>query len=582
VARLAWPTRANAGAVLVAVVVLGAALAAPLGVYLGVVLLSDDVLYARLGADLAAGTPSFGINSHHYRLGFLVPLGLLYAGFGVGDATTMLFPLLCTVATIAVAAFAAGRLYGRAAGLLAALLCGLNPIVYRFGTMALVDVQAALMYGLFVIGWLVALFDPASQRRAWAAASGAAAAWGVALRETLLPTVLLTLVGFALLAGRESRVGRLPVVAFGLGGALVALPYVAFLWGHTGDPVYFLRAAEGSYYFPGAAWLERREGVRFWARVSGLSLVRASVEGFLFAVLPVIVAVATRERTTETSDHRGIQDHLVLAVAAPLLVLGYFPPTLSAWVPIHLDLRYGSATVIPAAIVVAGACVQARSSQLSRMTRASIAVLIVLATGLLGIGLIRGNAWTSWGAAVTMLVALAVLVVRQPRWLLPALIVALLAAQWLSYRHSEYRGAQAHNAALRFEAESIPWCPRLPILTDPLTAQFLPYVHEFAPLPPVAFWKADGEMDRPWYWAERRTQPFATDYLLVWYPVRADAQARRWGGEVPAWVRRELAHGRIVQRLSVDDGEPGAGRAAMPARPWSPEAGVYFVAGDRR
>ena len=141
-ARIAWVSLASA-----------IALGSPLLVYLGVVLVSDDVLYARLASDMADGHPTFGINPHPSRLGFIAPLAALYRVLGIHDWTTVAFPLLCSLSTVLLAAYAAGRLYGGTAGAWAALFCGFSPILYRHGPTGLSDVPAGFLYGVFVVGW---------------------------------------------------------------------------------------------------------------------------------------------------------------------------------------------------------------------------------------------------------------------------------------------------------------------------------------------------------------------------------------------------------------------------------------------
>ena len=159
-------------------------LASPLLVYQGVILAGDDVLYARLASEMADGHPMFGINTHTYRLGFLVPLAALYRAFGIHDWTTIAFPLLSSLSTMLLAAYAAGRLYGDRAGAWAALFCGFNPIVYRFGSVGLADVPAGFFYAAFVVGWVLIVARRVSHRRVWAAVAGMAAAWAVATRES--------------------------------------------------------------------------------------------------------------------------------------------------------------------------------------------------------------------------------------------------------------------------------------------------------------------------------------------------------------------------------------------------------------
>src|SRR6059036_1344498 len=398
------------------------ALASPLLVYHGVILAGDDVLYARLASEMADGHPMFGINTHPYRLGFLVPLAVLYHAFGIHDWATIALPLLSSLSTVLLAAYAAGRLYGDTAGAWAALFCGFNPIVYRSGSMGLADVPAGFFYAAFVVGWVLIVARRVRHRRVWAAVAGMA-------------------------------------------------------------------AAQGSYNFVGAPWLRPLEGLQLGARLTGLSILRAAIEGYLFAVLPVVVAAAMARQSAPGDIGDGVRQHLLVAIVSPLMVLSHFSTSFSQWVPVNLDLRFGSPLVIPAGILVAGACVRLRGSPLSNAARSGAGLALAAGVGLLWLGWAQENRWSLVGAAATVVAGVSVLLAhRMPKLFLPTVLVVLLVAAWGLYRFQEYPGERALNAATRRQAQMVPWDPTLPILTDPLTAQVLPYLHNFENPPEVATW----------------------------------------------------------------------------------------------
>jgi 4-amino-4-deoxy-L-arabinose transferase-like glycosyltransferase len=310
------------------------ALLVPLLVYQGVILEGDDVLYARLAVDLASGKPTFGINPHPHRLGFIVPLAALYFVFGVHDWTTMAFPLICTWLTIFVAAYAAYRFYGRTAYAWAALFCGLNPILFRHGSVGMPDIPAGLFYGVFVVGWLLLVTDRTRHRRLCAIVTGLACAWSMATRISTAPMIIVTLLGFLILGWRGSTLRKFPLLSFLTGGCLVGIPYLLFLWWCTGTPFYFIRAAQEGHNVAGAPWLRSMHGIHFWIRISGLSILRASVEGFLFATFPILAAMAMVWHNSPWTETRTINNHLLLAILAPLLILSHFSTSFAHWNPI--------------------------------------------------------------------------------------------------------------------------------------------------------------------------------------------------------------------------------------------------------
>ena len=540
-----------------ALLAFGMALGSPLLVYQGVILAGDDVLYARLASEMADGHPMFGINTHTYRLGFIVPVAALYRVFGIHDWTTVAFPLLSSLSTVLLAAYAAGRLYGGSAGAWAALFCGFSPILYRFGSVGLADVPAGFLYGVFVVGWLLVVAERVSHPRAWAVLVGVACAWAVATRESTAPIILFTLLGFLLLGWRQATLREFPLREWVLGCGLIGVPYLFYLWWHTGTPFYFVHAAQGGYVFAGAPWVQPLQGLKFGARLMGLSIVRAAIEGYLFALLPVVVAVAAAGRSSAGDSGESVRQHLLVAIVSPLVVLSHFSTSFSQWIPVHLDLRFGSPVVIPAGILVAGACARLRECPFSRAARGGTGLALAAAVGLLWVGWEQENRWSMVGAAAAIVAGVSVLLAhRMPRCFLPTVLVVLLVGNWGSYRFQEYPAETASNEAVRRQGDAVPWDPRLPTLTDPLTAQVVLYLTLFRNPPVIATWKGRGEVERPFYWAKRADGPWAQDYLLVWHPERARIQAERWGTLVPAWVREEVGRGRLLREFS---GEPGGG-----------------------
>jgi hypothetical protein len=567
-------------------IAIGLGLLAPILVYQGVLLGGDDVLYARLAADMASGNPTFGINTHTFRLGFIAPLAGLYAAFGIHDWTTVAFPILCTLLAVFLAAYAANRLYGRTAAAWAALLCGLNPILFRNGLTAMPDIPAGFLYGLFVVGWSLLVANRVRKRGIWAFTAGLACVWAMATRISIAPMVAVTLLGFLVLGWRRSTLREFPLFYFLLGGFLMGIPFLLSLWWYTGTPLYFLDAAQGGYNAEGAPWLRPLAGLRLWVRLFGLSILKASVEGFMFAIFPIIVAMMTLGRDRGVTDARIIRWHLLIAIISPLLILSHFSTSFSHWYPVHLDLRFGSAIIIPTAVLVAGACEDFAKIRFSKLTKLSTILALLLSLFFLAIGLFQDNLWTIMGAGASLIVSVSVMQAqRWPKYILPSLVMIILLINYWYYISHDYKGVMADNKRMRLEAEAVPWDPNIPILTDPITAQYLPYLNAFTAEPRIARWKGDGEISPPFEWSEGRDTPWPEKYLLVWFPRRAYFQTRRWEGNIPQWVLHEAVQGKLLHQFQNETAESTYNVFDRPStqtneyRTW-PRAGIYLINGE--
>jgi hypothetical protein len=83
-----------------------------------------------------------------FRYALLYIPVFLYRAFGVSDFTTVLFPLACSLGTVALA-FYAGRLFlGPSAGLVSALLCAVYPLDVLFSTRLMPDGPMAFFFWL--------------------------------------------------------------------------------------------------------------------------------------------------------------------------------------------------------------------------------------------------------------------------------------------------------------------------------------------------------------------------------------------------------------------------------------------------
>ncbi|MDE3019733.1 MAG: hypothetical protein KGI53_12010, partial [Nitrospirota bacterium] len=356
---------------------------------------------------------------------------------------------------------------------------------------------------------------------------------------------------------RHAAQGGFPLGAWLLGNCLVGMPYVLYLWRETGDPLIVLHAMQRGYNMPGAPWLPPLEGMHFVARLTGLSILRACMEGYVLAVLPVLIAFALSKTVVADAEADQASPYFMVATIAPVAILSHFSTSFSQWSPVHLDMRFGSPLIIPGSILAAVACVHIRNVELQTLARVGVWATLLFACGLSGLGLFQGNVWLAKGAVATFGGGLAVLAARnRPQWFLPTMLVLLLAGNLAVYRVVKYAPLMAHNDAIRDAVDAVPRDPAWPILTDHEMARAVQYVHRFDARSVVEIWTLSGLAGHPFYWAAERAEPWSKPYLLVWRPAAAKALAAAWGTQVPPWVVDEVTRGTLVKGFP---NEPGAG-----------------------
>ena len=101
---------------------------------------SDAVGYAQAAHDLATKGLHLGADGvGRGRLGTYAPLALFYALFGVSQATTLAWPLFCSLATVGLIYAITCLLAGESAGLIAALVWAILPLDISLATSLLPD-----------------------------------------------------------------------------------------------------------------------------------------------------------------------------------------------------------------------------------------------------------------------------------------------------------------------------------------------------------------------------------------------------------------------------------------------------------
>jgi hypothetical protein len=122
----------------------------------------DDIVYSTIAAQRIHG--DFRItNVHEARLGFLLPLTLSYALFGVGELPLLLYNLLSSLGLVAALFFLARRLWGDAAGAIAGALAAIHPNLVFFATECHTDTPVALWQATCVLALVAAADSPSSR-----------------------------------------------------------------------------------------------------------------------------------------------------------------------------------------------------------------------------------------------------------------------------------------------------------------------------------------------------------------------------------------------------------------------------------
>ena len=115
----------------------------------------DDLEYSLIAFQRLGG--EFHIsNVHEARSGFLLPITLSYALFGVGEVPLLLYNLLCSLGLVATVFFMARRFWGDAAGAIAAGFAALHPNLVFFATECHTDTAVGLWQALSVFALISA------------------------------------------------------------------------------------------------------------------------------------------------------------------------------------------------------------------------------------------------------------------------------------------------------------------------------------------------------------------------------------------------------------------------------------------
>ena len=172
----------------------------------------------------------WGVN---YRLGLSVPVALLFRVGGFNDLTYVIYPLVMSLLSVVLVFLLGRRLFGSAAGLVAALLVATCPFEAVFGSSMTIDIITSCLTAVTVLAFLKARDAAGARWFAYALLGTAATLIAYMVKEPAL-YVLPCLGALTLACIRDRRVFVRDVAFYGVVGTAVAATFAADYWA-TGD-----------------------------------------------------------------------------------------------------------------------------------------------------------------------------------------------------------------------------------------------------------------------------------------------------------------------------------------------------------
>ena len=363
---------------------------------------SDDMAYARIAHELATGTFELEPSTFHHRFLVTVPLAAIYQAVGVTGWSTLLWPVLCSLGSLAIVYALALASFGRVAALCAGVLFLASTAQIRYAT----NLRPDPVLSFFMLATLLVLVRArrpgvdGARALAWAALAAAGVALAVLAKESIV-WMFPFLIGLAALdlAKRQNVRFWVAFAAFGAAaGAAFFGAYAAF----AGDPFARIAALE---YHNESLYSFRGRGVPAYLRrltyePAAFLLGDKGYGVSLALALPVAIGCVAA-RATDLRPARLFAAYLAVLTGA----FWFGSTSLSEYNPLPVDGRLMLPLLAPLCLL-AGACLSllARESPSARgLGPAAGALLAVAALGWLG----EDPRYTLWYLVLAAAVALA-------------------------------------------------------------------------------------------------------------------------------------------------------------------------------
>ena len=335
----------------------------------------DPTIYAQNAYNLLQGTFTLKTGSWYaHRLPVFVPLVPLYALFGVGAWTSRLWPVLLSLAQVALVLWLGRRLFDRTTAILAGILTALTPLDAVYGSVLQPDTVMAAFLTAAAGFWIAGLERDTRHPRAYPFLSGLCFAVAVVARENAAVLVVFYL---SSLLWRRPRARTILDAA--LGGVLVIAPLLAVYAVTTGDPFFRVRALAEAYGAP-----VMQEGSRFGFYPSLLRRVRHTATGLGPALFALgILGGLLRPNRSRT--------WLLLWALPILLFLQFGSMSVTRYIPILKRERFLMPLTAPLALLTASVILQwtrgivrlvLRDARAGRRRAVSTAVISVVVAAL--------------------------------------------------------------------------------------------------------------------------------------------------------------------------------------------------------
>lgn len=341
----------------------------------------DDAEYARVAAHVLDGTFSWDTHSgppvNPGRLGVVLPLMGLFWAFGANEVSMATYPLLISLLTaILVCAFAT-KMFGRVAGLIAAIIWIVVPLDVEYATKVNPDtpVTAFVALGLFTVYCARAL-DAASRNTLLARGIAAGLAFGVAwlCKASTIYFVPFCLILLAFDLRRDFARNAWLWGGVAAGSLLVFGSEMIYYAITTGDPLYRFFIIEKNYqlypqffFNEGAKW-GYEVGMPYWKAVAKRVFLEGPETFFLRKEFMFLTATGVMAAAYGWYKRDRRFYFMALLLGSLLFMFNFFSASMTHYQPLPLFARYSHSLSFASVVLTAGLIATLAGPNLSRQT----------------------------------------------------------------------------------------------------------------------------------------------------------------------------------------------------------------------